>query len=396
MSGKIVVFGAGATGRTTVGLTVWQAGYELVLVDKKPDLVKLLQQSGRYTVRLYGGPSGPDEYQDVTVTGYRAYYYQERQAIAQEIVTADLVFTAVIDYNLADVAQTVALAAAACREAGRDRPLNFIACENMMDSSTSLRRHMEALLSPADRAYTERYFGFPDCMISQVVPIPEPDPLWIVTENYIEWTARAEAFKGPKPPNLEALELVSDRNPVNNQTARLERKLFIHNGGHAVCGYYGFHYGWRYIHEAVADPRVLRQVVGALDELGEVVRRKHGFSVESINAYQADLGRRGSIAALKDDLLRVVRDPIRKLSNRERLVAPAMLAVEYGLPRGWIVQGMVAALKYKHPGDAQSLVLAQKLAEKGLHPVLKEVCSIPSDSPLIPEIQAAWEQWRVL
>lgn len=404
MSGKVVIFGAGATGRTTVGLTAWQAGYELVLVDKKTDLVQRLRQAGQYTVRLYGGsdrpggPGGADDYHQVTVSGFRVYQHLERQAIAQEIVTADMVFTAVFDPNLADVAQTVALAARACRLAGRDRPLNFIACENMMDSSSVLRRHVEQLLQsgdPADSAYAESYFGFPDCMISQVVPIPEPDPLFIITENYIEWTARAEAFKGPRPPNLEALELVSDKDPVNNQTARLERKLFIHNGGHAVCGYFGFHYGKRYIHEAVADRRVLRQVAGALDELGEVVRRKHGFSVAAINQYKADLGRRGSIAALKDEVLRVVRDPIRKLSNRERLVAPALQAVDYGLPRGWIVQGIVAALKYQHPGDAQSLLLAQMLEEKGLPVVLGEVCNIPPDSPLVDEIQIAWEEWRM-
>ena len=390
MSGKVVIFGAGATGRSTLGLTAWQTGYELVLVDKKPALVQRLKEAGRYTVRMYGGP---EEFRDFTVAGFSVYNSRERQAITQEIVTADLVLTAVFDYNLADVAETVALAAAACREAGRERPLNFIACENMMDSSSALRRHVEALLSPADRFYADRYFGFPDAMISQVVPIPEPDPLFIVTENYIEWTARAEAFKGPRPPSLAALELVSDSDPVNNQTARLERKLFIHNGGHAVCGYFGFHYGLRYIHEAVADPRVLQPVLGALDELGEVVRQKHGFSAEAIDAYKRDLGRRGSIAALKDEILRVVRDPIRKLSNRERLVAPALLAVEYGLPRAWIVQGIVAALKYQHPGDAQSLLLAQKLAEKGLRAVLDEVCSIPNDSTLNDEIQTAWMRW---
>ena len=124
-------------------------------------------------------------------------------------------------------------------------------------------------------------------MISRVVPRPEPDPLVIVAEDYNEWTARAEAFRGEKPAALAALEL------VDNQTARLERKLFIHNGGHAVCGYLAFHRGHRYIHEAVADPEVAGPVVGALDELGEVVRRKWGFSTESIDEYKADFCRRG-------------------------------------------------------------------------------------------------------
>jgi mannitol-1-phosphate 5-dehydrogenase len=221
-------------------------------------------------------------------------------------------------------------------------------------------------------------------MISRVVPRPEPDPLVIVAEDYNEWTARAEAFRGSKPAALTALEL------VDNQTARLERKLFLHNGGHAVCGYTGFHRGHRYIHEAVADPVVAQHVLGAMDELGSVIRRRWGFSAESIDAYKHDFCRRGAIAEMRDEILRVVRDPLRKLSPRERLVAPACLAAEYGLPRTWIVRGIVAALRYRHPQDPQSQVLAEKLAQRGLPAVLEEVCGLGADSPLTAEIAAAW------
>ena len=389
MSGKIVLFGAGATGRAHVGLLAWQAGYELVLVDKKPDLVERLRQTGSYAVRLYGGSASAGDYLETQVSGFRVYPHTERQAIAEEIVDSDLVLTAVFDQNLPDVAQTLALAAAACRRVGRARPLNCIACENMMDSSSTLGRHVMGLLDGEARAYVGKYWGFPDCMISRVVPQPESDPLLLITEDYNEWTVRAEAFKGSRPAGLTAIEL------VDNQTARLERKLFIHNGGHAICGYFGFHYGHRYVHQAVADTRVAQHVLGALDELGEIVRRKHGFSLESIEAYKQDLVHRGSIPELRDEIQRVVRDPLRKLSPRERLLAPATLAVEYELPRGWIVKGIVAALKYRHPGDAQSLLLAQKLAQNGLPAVLEEICGLASSSPLIPEIQAEWEGWEL-
>jgi mannitol-1-phosphate 5-dehydrogenase len=384
MSGKIVLFGAGATGRGHVGLLAWQAGFEMVFVDRNPELVAALRRTGRYRVRMFGGP----QVREIEVTGFRVYGHEERRAVAAEIADSDLALTAVFDQNLADVGRTLALAAGACRRAGRSRPLNVIACENMMDSSSVLGRHTMSLLDGEDLAWCERHVGFPDCMISRVVPRPEPDPLVILTEDYNEWTARAECFKGDKPAALSALEL------VDNQTARLERKLMIHNGGHAICGYYGFHRGHRFIHEAVADPVVLEHVVGALDEIGEVVRRRHGFSRGSIEEYKQDLGRRGAIAELRDQVLRVVRDPARKLSPRERLVAPAMLAVEYGLPRGWIVKGIVAALRYCHDDDAQSLALAGQLEAEGLPAVLEKVCGIGSNNPLAGEILDEWKRWR--
>lgn len=382
MNQKVVLFGAGATGRGHVGLLAWQAGFELVLVDKNPGLVAALQQAGRYTVKLYG-----ESYQEIEVTGYRVYHSEQRQAIAVEVADAALVLTAVFDPNLPDVAQTLALAVPVCRASGRVTPLNCIACENMMDSSSTLERHVWNHLDEANLVYCRDYFGFPDCMISRVVPRPEPDPLIIIAEGYNEWTARREAFKGDKPPELTALEL------VDNQTARLERKLFIHNGGHAICGYMGFHRGHEFVHQAVGDPVVGEHVLGALNEIGWIVQRKHGFSDGSIAAYKEDLVRRGAVAEMRDAILRVVRDPIRKLSPRERLVAPALLAEDYGLPRRWIVRGIVAALKYRHPADAQSLLLAEKLEREGLLAVLEEVCQIDQDSALAGEITAAWEAW---
>ena len=374
MPGEVVVFGAGATGRAHVGLLAWQAGMEVVFVDKRADLVAALQHSSEYRVRVIG-----ETRREITVGGFRCYFHLEREAIAREIADAALVLTAVFPENLLDVAETVAIAVRMCRERGRQVPINCICCENMMDSSSALRRHVEALLGDADRAYCGTMFGFPDCMISRVVPQPV-DPLFLVTEDYNEWTVRAGDFLGSRPTGLTALEL------VDNQTARLERKLMIHNGGHAVCGYMGFHRGHRYVHEAVADPVVAEAVVGALAEIGEVVRLKHGFGAESIRAYQQDLCRRGQIAELRDEIVRVVRDPLRKLSRNERLVSPAVLAVEYGLPRAHIIHGIVAALKYRNPADPQSETIGRWLREMGEAAAVAAICSIPANSRLTAEI----------
>ncbi|MGO8747153.1 MAG: hypothetical protein ACLQNE_14295 [Thermoguttaceae bacterium] len=384
MAEKIIVFGAGATGRGHVGLLAWQAGFQPVFVDSKTALVDALRRRGRYTVKLYGQAE-----QEIVVFGYRAYHSPDRAAIAGEIRDARLVLTAVFDQNLPDVAQTIALGISACVQAGRTTPLNCIACENMMDSSTVLGKHVRQLLASPERAWCEKHVGFPDCMISRVVPRPEPDPMVIVAEDYNEWTARAEGFRGDKPAALSTLELVA------NQSARLERKLFIHNGGHAVCGYVGFHRGHRYVHEAVADPEVARHVIGALGEIGQVVQRKWGFSSESIDRYKQDLCRRGAVPEMRDEILRVVRDPIRKLSPRERLVAPAMLAVEYGLPRLWIVQGIVAAMRYRHPDDPQSIALSERLSQCGISGVLESVCGIAPASPLGAEIEKAWREQKL-
>ncbi len=378
MAEKIVVFGAGATGRGHVGLLAWQAGYEIVFVDINPELVQTLEKSGEYRVRIYG-----QYMREVSVTGYRVYHAGQREAIADEIKDAVLVLTAVFDQNLSDVARTVSLAVGACRKASRTVPLNCIACENMMNSSSVLGMHVYAHLTGDDASYCDEYIGFPDCMISRVVPRPEPDPLVVVAEDYNEWTARKEAFKGAKPGALTALEL------VDNQT----RKLFIHNGSHAICGYVGFHRGWKYIHEAVKDCVVAAHVLGALDELGAVIQVRHGFTPESIDTYKNDFVRRGSVPEMRDEILRVVRDPIRKLSPNERLVAPAVLAEQYGLNHGWIVKGIAACLRYCHNSDGQSIMMAEMIRSEGVISVIEKICKISPRITLARDITAAYNGW---
>jgi len=382
---KVVVFGAGATGRGHVGLLAWQAGAQTVFADIDEGLIGRLQEAGAYRVNLYDGQTC----QHVEVQGARFLKAQPREQVAREIVEADLVLTSVFDQNLPDVAITVAQAASRCREAGRAAALNFIACENMQHSSSTLGRHVRELLQGTELSYCQQHFGFPDCMISRVVPRPEPDPLLITAEDYNEWTARREDFKGQLPQWLPALQL------VDNQDARLERKLFMHNGGHAVCGYFGFHYGHEFIHEAVRDPRVVERVVGACDQIGEVVRRKHGFSPESIAEYKQDLYRRGAIPEMRDQVLRVVRQPLRKLGPKERLLGPARLALQYGLPRDHIIRGIVAALKYHHPADPQSVEMQSRIAEQGLRPMLGAVSQLAADDPLLAEIEQAWRDWKL-
>ena len=221
-------------------------------------------------------------------------------------------------------------------------------------------------------------------MISRVVPRPEPDPLVIVAEDYNEWTARAEAFRGEKPAALTALEL------VDNQTARLERKLFIHNGGHAVCGYFGFHRGHQYIHEAVADP-VVAEHLGAWTNWepscsgNGVSRRSRSTRTSRTSAG----GARSPKCATKSCAWSATRSASSRRASgwsprpswRSSTACPA-----------WIVKAIVAALRYRHPQDPQSLELAERLNSQGLSRVLQEICHLDSDAPLAAAIESAWNR----
>jgi len=128
VSKKAVVFGAGAAGKGLVGLLFSQAGYEVVYIDIKDDLVSRLRAAGRYDVLVYRLDGGKD---DLAVEGFRVLHARDREAVSREMLDAEFVLTAVLAQNLPDVAVTVAMGVTQCRIAGREKPLHVIACENM-------------------------------------------------------------------------------------------------------------------------------------------------------------------------------------------------------------------------------------------------------------------------
>jgi mannitol-1-phosphate 5-dehydrogenase len=378
---RAVMIGAGATGRGHIGLMLYQHGWHVSFVDKKRELIESLLSSGGYNVRLLGKTK-----QTIRVVNCDYYHTSETDKIAKAVGRADLVCTSVFDQNLPDVAVFLLPALKARRSGGNHEPLHVICCENMMESSQTLRKHVYALTDKDMSDWLDAYVSFPNSMISRIVPQPEQQSIDLIAEDYNEWTVDAGTMRS----DLELPVLHS----VSNQTAYLERKLFIHNGGHAVCGYMGFHFGHRYIHEAVADKRVASVVIQALDELGAVILHKHPFFGKAvIDKYKADLAVRGAVVEIRDEILRVVRDPIRKLSSRERLVAPALYALHNGLEFKWLARGIASVFRYKNPADSQSVELAALLKTEGCRIVLDKICGIEVGSSLADEIVAIYDSF---
>jgi len=377
VSKRVIIFGAGSTGRGHIGELAYEAGWELVLVDRDATLVDVLRRASCYRVRLYG----PHDSRVVTIDRYRVYHLGEPEAIIREALQVPLILTSVFSHNLREIAPLVARIVSTRRAAGVKEPLNVVCCENMQNSSSMLKSYVYPLLSGDDAAYAALHVGFPDCMISRIVPLAMENPVKMIAEDYNEWTVDATGFIGP-PIDLPAMEL------VNNQAARLARKFFMHNSAHAICGYWGFHRGHTYIHEALADEIVSTHVSRAIGELAEVVAHEYGFTAENLQAYGAELAARGSIAELKDSVLRVVRDPLRKLSRTERLVAPAELAVRLSLACTELAWAIAAALHYYHPDDPQSVTMRRRLETEGAENAIPSILGLRRDHALVDLVLA--------
>ena len=385
MSGRptVVQFGAGNIGRGFMGHIYTEAGYEVVFVDVAPDLVRGLQERREYPLRL----AGPDRFETLTIRPVTAIDGRDRDAAAEALAAADFACTAVGVPVLAHVVPALARGIER-RFATTDAPaLNVVLCENQLRCSELLRGLLARQLGSEDLLAR---VGLVESVVSRMVPVvPEADrqsePLLAVAEDYPRLPVDARGFVGV-PPALPAFE------PVENFAGYAERKLFLHNMGHAAAAYLGYYKGFEFVHEAMADPEVDALVRGAISECSEALTRKHGFEREGMREHWEYLLRRFRNAALQDTIRRVARDPIRKLGPNDRLIGALQTCLDWDVAPDHLLTVTAAALRYDDPEDPAAVRLQSLLASGGLYSVLREVCGIPPDGDLGLRIRHAHEQ----
>lgn len=375
---RIVINGAGATGRGQIGQVAHSGGWDVTFIERRRDLVDVLRGAGRYAVGLAG-----EQVTDIEVSGFRVLHTDELSECAEAIAEADIVATAVIPTNLPSTAPTLAAGIAERQRRRETRPLNVIACENMEHSSTTLRALLKDAAPSLDWAWVSEHVGFPDAMVARAVPVPE-DPLYLLAEAAQEWSVDLRGIREPMP-RMEGMTLSHD------QDAALERKLYIKNTGHFAFGVLGHLAGYTLMDEAARDPHIFEQVDSATRESAAAVAAEHGFDAEETEDYRAGFMEGMKSPFLPDEIIRVVREPIRKLSRNERLVGPALLSLAHGGHPSAIAAVIAASLRMNVPGDHQSVELQRMVAEDGVAGVMYSVGGIEPSHPLSQMVAAAHE-----
>lgn len=377
---KAIQFGAGNIGRGFIGAVLSQAGYELVFADVVEELLNQINTRKEYTVHV----SDHNSY-DIQVKNVRAVNSSGPDAVA-EIADADIITTAVGLRILKFVAPTIAKGLAARKEAGIEKPLNIIACENGLRATSQLKDLVFAQLDPEVAEWARKHVGFPDAAVDRIVPPVRCEiPLDVAVEEYFEWDVERSSFVGPVP-QIEGMT------PVDNLLAYVERKLFTLNTGHATAAYLGKMKGISTIGDCVADPALCAIVKEAMQQSGEGLVRKFGFDHAAHFAYIDKILGRFSNPFLRDECDRVGREPIRKLAPNDRLILPLMTAKGFGLAYDKLLLAIGGALHFDNPQDPQSVELLSSIKEAGLAETVSKYTGIPENDPLIAQIIEAYHK----
>ena len=341
------IIGAGNIGRGFIGQIMSEGGYEVCFIDVAAPVVDALNERHEYPLEIVR-TGGSDK---KTVKNVRAVNGNDHEAAARVIADCDICVTCVgakaIKFIIPNFVAGVKL-----RFAEGKSPINLLICENLMDADKYIKSLLEPELTPEELDFV----GLVETSVGRMVPLPDKellavDPLIVRAEAYPVLPCDKDAFKGEVPEIKNVI-------PVSPFRFIIERKLYIHNMGHAVCAYFGKILGHEYICDSIADPNVRLMVQGAMLESAEALATKYSVPQKPLLNHAADLIRRFGNRELGDTCQRVGNDIPRKLANSDRLTGAALQVFAGGSFPVYICTGSAAALycyvKETGAGDALS------------------------------------------
>lgn len=369
---KIIIFGAGKIGRSFIGQLFSVGGFEVVFVDISETVLKELNQRGEYKVII------KSEVEDtIIVKNVRGVNASDKELVAKEISDATILSVSVGLNALPHILPSIAEGLKERYKKDQNNAIDIIIAENMRNSSQYFKENLIDHLP--DNYPFDNLVGLIETSIGKMVPImPESiekdDPLLVFAEPYNTLILDKKAFKNTIP-DIEGLA------PKNKIEAWVDRKLFIHNLGHAATAYWGYSYNpkFQYIWEALEVPSVFLNVRETMLQSADLLAKKYSndFSFNELVDHVDDLLLRFKNRALADTIYRVGCDLPRKLGPDDRLAGAIRLAVSLNMPYEKILKTLIVGSQFKaenekgvmHPSD----IIFHK-DNKSINDVLKNVC----------------------
>lgn len=387
---QIVIFGAGKIGRSFIGQLFGRAGYRVIFIDVNRVVVDALNKEGQYRVVIRGKQD-----ETIWIKNVRALMGTDAVHVAKVVANADLIAVSVGKMALAKVLPVIGEGLKQRHKLYGDRPLDIIIAENIRDGSGYIYGKLKEIMDPAYPL--ENLVGLIETSIGKMVPIMtqkdlDEDPLRVFAEPYNTLILDKKGFKNPLP-------VVPGLAPKNNIRAWVDRKLFVHNFGHAAAAYTGYLYNSKfvYLYEALEVKAIRDFVRRVMLKSGSILLKMYPdeFTNEHIEEHIDDLISRFESRYLGDTIFRVGCDLHRKLLPDDRIVYPALTGLKKELDVNLILRILTFALFFKAVDDEgkpfPNDVAFHDELKNGPEYVLTRICGFdPDEHKEVFEKVSAW------
>jgi mannitol-1-phosphate 5-dehydrogenase len=371
MKGEVLVFGAGNIGRSFITPLFLDAGYTVHLADIDTELITGLKQAGSYTIRICAREKDSLR----RVEGFFPLTLTDSATLAPLVRRVPLIVTCVGRAGLEAVASLIGeLLPGRQGEYGEYLPLDIILAENLRDASEVFRRKIKQSLK-GDFPVESR-LGLVETSIGKMVPLLTEEerrmnPLGLKAEAYDTLILDRDGFVGHLPES-PSIRLVS---PIR---AWVDRKLFLHNMGHAAAAYLGRRCfpGEACLASLMKHERFFSEIRDVMMEGAGILLSVHPgvFRLSELEDHIDDLLERFANPSLGDSVQRIGRDLRRKLGRNDRIVGALREAVLHNLPLQGLGRVYLAALVFEESNpQSQDHGIARMYREQGLEAVYSSI-----------------------
>ena len=376
---KLVLFGAGNIGRSFIGQLFSRSGYEVVFVDIVEPIIEALNQRRSYNVIIKG-----DKEEIINVNHVRGVLATDKDKVVEEVSTADIIASCVGNNALPHIIPLIAKGLTKRYEIDKNLSLDIIIALNMRDAAEYFEKELS---NNVDDDYPlNKMIGLVETSIGKMVPIMtkedmEADILQIFAEPYNNLILDKKAFKNPIPD-------VKGLSPKDNMKAWVDRKLFIHNLGHAVITYLSHLYDRKfiYLHEALAVQRLYDRTRETMVQSAKILMKEYPgeFTIKDLEDHIDDLLKRFMNKALGDTIYRVGKDLLRKLGPEDRLVGAIKIGLAHNMNVDKILYALVCGFYFRavdESGDMfeRDIEFVEKYFKKGIEYILINVCGFSKE-----------------
>lgn len=344
---QIVIFGAGKIGRSFIGQLFGCGGYEVVFVDVDQLVIDGLNQKRCYRVVIKG-----ETEEEIVVPNVRAILALDKEKVIEAVSTAGMLAVSVGKNALEKIIPVIAEGLFLRERNNPGTPLDIILAENMRSAADFVKEQL--MKSLPSEFPIEHLVGLVETSIGKMVPIIplselEKDPLVVFAEPYNTLILDRKGFRTTIP-GIEGLA------PKNNIKAWVDRKVFIHNLGHASAAYYGhfLHPDAVFMYEVLSDSEVFHFTWAVMLQSADILRAAYPdeFTASDLEENIDDLIYRFRNKALKDTIFRVGVDLVRKLGADDRFMGIIRLAKKQGMPYNLILKAMSFGLYFRAKDEA--------------------------------------------
>lgn len=317
---KAIVIGAGRIGRGFIAELLMKNQASLFFFDYSRELVAEMNRQKKYTVHVLGAPE-----KNSVISDFTAYSIEDENRLALEWESADFIFTAVGGKNLGTVAILLAKAFQHAYRRGVLKPLNIVTCENWIDPADELKEAILNQLTPKEQSAFAAAIGVSESVIlcSGVGAPPgeateNPVDTWV--QNYWSLPVDKSRIVG-QPPILEHIDFIDDFGNL------LQQKIYTNNTSVALIAYLGYLKGHTYVPDAANDPEIETILDQAYHEINQALINGLNIEAQSQLEFSKRAKEKYQDRNLVDLVVRIARDPLRKLRPMDRLIGPARLAL---------------------------------------------------------------------